>query len=110
LEEKHDLYIAKLTDKDLAKSLENCFKNGRAMLIEDVGETLDPSLGPVLSQNLVDQGGGRLALRMGNQDIDYDKDFKLYITTKMTNPHYLPEITINVTLVNFTVTILGLEE
>jgi dynein heavy chain len=90
--------------------VENCIKNGRPLLIEDIGETLDPGLAPVLSKNLVDQGAGRLALRMGNQDIDYDKDFKLYITTKLTNPHYLPEITINVTLVNFTVTVLGLEE
>jgi len=32
------------------------------------------------------------------------------MTTKMPNPHYLPEICIKVTLINFTVTFSGLEE
>ena len=32
------------------------------------------------------------------------------MTTKLPNPHYLPEITIKVTLINFTVTEAGLEE
>lgn len=32
------------------------------------------------------------------------------MTTKMPNPHYLPEICIKVTLINFTVTFKGLEE
>jgi dynein heavy chain len=47
---------------------------------------------------------------MGNQDVDYDMEFRMYITTKMTNPHYLPDVTINTTLINFTVTVAGLEE
>ncbi len=29
---------------------------------------------------------------------------QLYITTKMPNPHYLPEVCIKVTIINFTVT------
>lgn len=32
------------------------------------------------------------------------------MTTKMPNPHYLPEICIKVTIINFTVTFEGLEE
>jgi len=31
------------------------------------------------------------------------------MTTKMPNPHYLPEVCIKVTIINFTVTMLGLE-
>jgi hypothetical protein len=34
----------------------------------------------------------------------YNQDFKLYITSKMANPHILPEITIKVTLIDFSVT------
>jgi len=49
-------------------------------------------------------------MRIGNMDIEYDKHFKLYMTTKLANPHYLPEICILVTLVNFTVTPSGLED
>ena len=32
------------------------------------------------------------------------------MTTKMPNPHYLPEVCIKVTLINFTVTFKGLED
>ena len=42
-------------------------------------------------------------------DIDYDKNFKIYFTTKLPNPHYLPEVCIKVTIINFTVTFDGLE-
>jgi hypothetical protein len=72
-------------------------------LIEDVGEVLDPALEPVL-QRCVFKQGGRLLIRLGDADVDYDPAFKLYITTKVANPHYLPEVCIKVTLINFTVT------
>ena len=49
-------------------------------------------------------------LRLGDGDISYSMDFKFFITTKLSNPHYLPEICIKVTLINFTVTIDGLED
>jgi dynein heavy chain len=53
--------------------------------------------------------GGRLLIRLGDADIDYDNNFKLFMTTKLPNPHYLPEVCIKVTLINFTVTMAGLE-
>lgn len=43
-------------------------------------------------------------VRLGDLDVDYDAGFKLYLTTRQTNPHYLPETYIQVNLVNFTVT------
>lgn len=35
---------------------------------------------------------------------------RFYMTTKMSNPHYLPEVCIKVTIINFTVTKSGLED
>lgn len=49
-------------------------------------------------------------MRLGDATIDYDDGFQFYMTTKMPNPHYLPEVCIKVTLINFTVTFEGLEE
>lgn len=40
----------------------------------------------------------------------YNNDFKFVITTKLANPHYLPEVCIKVCLINFTVTPQGLED
>ena len=31
-------------------------------------------------------------IRLGDHIIEYSKDFKFYITTRLRNPHYLPEV------------------
>lgn len=49
-------------------------------------------------------------IRLGDTWVPYSHDFKFLITTKLSNPHYLPEICIKVTIVNFTVTPDGLED
>jgi hypothetical protein len=103
METKNGLRIIKPTDANFLRTLENCIRIGNPALIEDVGETLDPALDPVLQKAVFTQGG-RTLIRLGDSDVDYDPNFKLYITTKLANPHYLPEICIKVTLINFTVT------
>lgn len=49
-------------------------------------------------------------LNLGGTAISYNPDFLFFITTKLPNPHYLPEICIKVTLLNFSVTPQGLED
>jgi dynein heavy chain len=53
---------------------------------------------------------GQQLRRLGDTWVPYNDDFKFIITTKMANPHYLPEICIKVTVINFTVTPEGLED
>merc|ERR1719254_399206 len=38
------------------------------------------------------------------------KDFRFYLTTKLRNPHYLPEVAVKVTLLNFMITQVGLQD
>lgn len=40
----------------------------------------------------------------------YSDEFRFFVTTKLANPHYMPEICIKVTIINFTVTMTGLED
>lgn len=54
--------------------------------------------------------GSQLILRLGDQDVPFDPKFKFYMTTKLPNPHYIPEICIKTTIINFTVTPSGLED
>lgn len=61
-------------------------------------------------QKQIIKKGATLLLRLGDTDVPYNPDFKLYISTKMPNPHYLPEVSIKVTLINFSVTPNGLED
>lgn len=40
----------------------------------------------------------------------YNQNFKLFMTTSLNNPNYLPEIFIKTSVINFTVTFDGLNE
>ncbi|KAJ1441552.1 dynein heavy chain, N-terminal region 2-domain-containing protein, partial [Ochromonadaceae sp. CCMP2298] len=107
-EEHNNVMITTMNDINLLRSLENCIRLGKPLILEDLGEQLEPALEPVL-QKAVFKQGNRFLIRLGDSDVDYDSNFRLYMTTKMPNPHYLPEVCIKVTLINFTVTMLGLE-
>jgi dynein heavy chain len=109
MESKANLQTTKLNDPNLLRSLEQCIRVGWPLLVEDIGETLDPSLEPILQKATYKQGG-RILIRLGDSDVDYDPNFKFYLTTKLANPHYLPEVCIKVTIINFTVTTTGLED
>jgi dynein heavy chain len=49
-------------------------------------------------------------IKLGDQTIEYSSAFRFYITTKYRNPHYLPEISTKVTLINFMITYEGLND
>jgi len=85
--------------------LEQCVKNGKKLMIEDVGESTDPILEPVLLNQQFRNGQTRWLIKLeeGNP-INYDPQFMLYLSTKIPNPHYLPESFIRVNVINFTVT------
>uniref|UniRef100_A0A8B9RJH5 Dynein, axonemal, heavy chain 1 n=1 Tax=Astyanax mexicanus TaxID=7994 RepID=A0A8B9RJH5_ASTMX len=53
---------------------------------------------------------GTTVLKLGDTVIPYHNDFKMYITTKLPNPHYSPEISTKVTLINFTLSPSGLQD
>ncbi|XP_052130991.1 dynein axonemal heavy chain 6 [Frankliniella occidentalis] len=109
MEVKQSLKVVRLTDNNLLQTLEGAMRLGCPVLLEELGETLDPALTPILLRQTYTKSG-RLLIRFADSEIDYDPNFRLYMTTKMANPHYLPEICIQVTLVNFTVTLSGLED
>ena len=48
-------------------------------------------------------------LRLGDKELDYSKDFRFYIATKLGNPHYTPEVSTKANIVNFSVKQEGLE-
>ena len=54
--------------------------------------------------------GGVWCIKLGDNTIEYSSDFRLYFTTKLRNPHYLPELSTKVTLLNFMITPEGLED
>lgn len=75
---------------------------------QDVLEEIDPILEPVLAKAFIKRGN-QVLIKLGDKEVDYNQDFKLYITTKLANPHYTPEISTKVMIVNFAVKEQGLE-
>ncbi|NP_001357813.1 dynein axonemal heavy chain 12 [Mus musculus] len=108
-EKDNQLSVIKLSDTDYMRTLENCVQFGTPLLLENVGEDLDPSLEPLLLKQTFKQGGID-CIRLGEVIIEYSFDFKFYITTKLRNPHYMPELATKVSLLNFMITPEGLED
>ena len=103
MEGKMGLRVCKPGDPTLMRTLESCIRLGHPLLVEEMGGTLEPQLLPLLEGTVSSQGHRRF-IRLGGSDVDYDVNFKLYMTTKLANPHYLPEVCIATNLINFTVT------
>ncbi|XP_078307189.1 dynein axonemal heavy chain 7 isoform X1 [Panthera onca] len=109
MEKTNSLHVIKLSDPDYVRTLENCIQFGTPVLLENVGEELDPILEPLLLKQTFKQGGS-ICIRLGDSTIEYAPDFRFYITTKLRNPHYLPETSVKVTLLNFMITSEGMQD
>ena len=97
-------------DKAFRNSLEDCLGFGRPLLLSGVEETLDPVLDPILDKAFQKKGKGYI-VALADKECDVEpENFKLYITSSLGNPHYTPELSAKVTIIDFTVTMSGLED
>ena len=53
---------------------------------------------------------GNQTIKIGEVMVPYHAEFRFYMTTKLPNPHYPPEVSIKVSLLNFFVTMEGLTD
>lgn len=108
-ERANGLVVTRLENKDMLRKLETALEKGQPMLIENMGERIDAVLAPVISRSLIKKGS-RFYLKLGDKEVEYNKNFRLYLHTKLSNPHYPPEVQAEACLINFTVTEAGLED
>jgi dynein heavy chain len=107
-EAANDLKTTQLAEKMFRNVLEDCMSYGKPMLIENVEEEIDPVLDPVLLKQIVQ--GRTCKIILSDKECDYNMDFTLALTTKLPNPHFTPELSAKVTVIDFTVTMGGLED
>lgn len=91
------------------KILERCVEQGKPVLIENLGNAIDASVSPIYARQIITRGRTKI-IKMGDKELTLDPKFNLFLHTKLSNPHYPPEIQAECALINFTVTESGLED
>ncbi|KAM8960487.1 dynein axonemal heavy chain 3 [Pelodytes ibericus] len=109
MEKANKLFVIKLSDSSYTRTLENAIQFGNPVLLENIGEEIDAVLEPLLLKQTFKQQGVEY-IRLGENIVEYSKEFRLYMTTRLRNPHYLPEVAVKVCLLNFMITPLGLQD
>lgn len=89
--------------------MERAIEAGESVLIENMAESIDAVLSPIITRSTFKKGRS-LYVKLGDKDVEYNPKFRLVLHTKLSNPHYPPEIQAETTLINFTVTETGLED
>ena len=98
-------------DPSLLRVCEQCVRVGLPLIIENVGETIESSLLPLLNRDVFNRTNTSLGtIRFNDIDIEYNTNFRLYLTTQLNNPHYLPDICIRVTLSKSHTMLQGMNE
>ncbi|XP_012518857.1 PREDICTED: dynein heavy chain 10, axonemal [Propithecus coquereli] len=108
-EERNNLRVASFNDPDFLKQLEMSIKYGTPFLFHDVDEYIDPVIDNVLEKN-IKFSQGRQFIILGDKEVDYDPNFRLYLNTKLANPRYGPSVFGRAMVINYTVTLKGLED
>ncbi|XP_075025374.1 dynein axonemal heavy chain 17 [Calonectris borealis] len=102
-----ELRAIRLGQRSYLDTIEQAVSEGQTLLIEDVGETVEPVLDHLLGRNTTKKGR---YIRIGDKEVEYHPRFRLILHTKYSNPHYKPEVQAQCTLINFLVTREGLED
>ncbi|XP_045381658.1 dynein axonemal heavy chain 17 isoform X1 [Lemur catta] len=102
-----ELKAIRLGQKSYLDIIEQAISEGDILLIENIGETVDPVLDPLLGRNTIKKGK---FIKIGDKEVEYHHNFRLILHTKYFNPHYKPEMQAQCTLINFLVTRDGLED
>jgi dynein heavy chain len=103
------LVILQPAQKNWTTTLKTAITSGQSVILENLGEAIDASLEPVIMRQVYKKGRAWF-LQFAAEEVEVDPRFRLFLHTKLPNPHYRPEILAYCTLIDFSVTEKGLED
>lgn len=106
-EKSNNLICVRLGSKNINRDIELSIERGNSVMIENMDESIDAVLMPVISRQYIQRGRNRI-MKFGGKDLTLHANFRMFLHTKLSNPHYPPEVQAETTLINFTVTEEGL--
>ncbi|GAB0094584.1 Dynein heavy chain [Sergentomyia squamirostris] len=109
LEKPNGLRIIKFSNLNYMKVIADCIQTGTPCLIESITNELEVQLDPILFRQTFYKDGVEY-ITLGGETIEFSQGFRLYLTSNARNPHYLPEVVNKVTIINFSLTLQGLED
>ena len=83
--------------------LKPCMENGKTLIIEGIENEVDPAMDPILEKQIEKKGRTEF-IKVGDTEIEIDKKFELFMTCRLPNPSFSPELSAKTTIINFTVT------
>lgn len=86
-----------------------CMEEGKTLIIENIKNEVDPMLDPVLEKQTQRKGKSYI-INVGDTEITFNPNFKLFMTCRLANPSFSPELSAKTTIIDFTVTQGGLEQ
>ncbi|KAG5475488.1 hypothetical protein LSCM1_03608 [Leishmania martiniquensis] len=107
-ERENGLVVVRLFEKDYLRTIRQAIVDGCPVLLENIEETLDPMLENLLLKRITREGM-MWVMHLG-EAVEWNERFRFYMTTKLPRPHYLPEVSAKVTLINFRITEEGLQD
>jgi len=87
--------------------LKSSVTKGSWLLIDSIGNELDPVLDTVLSRETV-YIDNVLQISIGGENIPFNENFRLFLATDYPNPKYSPEVASMTSIINFSTTKEGL--
>lgn len=100
--------IFNINHPNLKDMLKFPLQEGMAVMLEGIENEIDPMLDPILEKQIIVKGKSKI-IKLSDQEMDWDDKFRLFMTTKLANPHFSPELAAKTTIIDFTVTQGGLE-
>ena len=103
------IHVTQLGQPDCWTIIREAVTSGHVVIIENLEEQINSELRPLLKRAVVQRGPNQY-LRLQNDEVEYNPNFRLFLQTRLANPHYLPEIAGECTIIDFTVTSTGLQD